>query len=227
MLLLLRRATAVAAFVPTDIAGLQLWLKADSLSLNDADPVTTWADQSGNGRDAGQAVAANKPIYKVNIVNGKPVVRFDGVNDVMTTAASFGVRTIFYAVTYTSGVIWGSSLDLTYFGVNVATHYLYMGPGGGGVTTVGDEPGAWHIWTGKYSSGAGQGIIRLDGTQAGTGTHEADTATGTTFIGNRELADLPLAGDLAELIGYSGYLSDANCLSVERYLGTKYGITVA
>ena len=47
--------------------------------------VTTWYDQSGNGRNATQTTAANQPqIVSSGIVileNGKPAIQFDGSND--------------------------------------------------------------------------------------------------------------------------------------------------
>jgi hypothetical protein len=47
--------------------------------------VTTWYDQSGNGRNATQSTAANQPQIvsagSVINVNGKPSLRFDGTND--------------------------------------------------------------------------------------------------------------------------------------------------
>lgn len=45
--------------------------------LEDGDPVGTWPDQSGNGNDI-ICAEGKRPVYKTNIQNGKPVVRFDG-----------------------------------------------------------------------------------------------------------------------------------------------------
>lgn len=60
----------------------EVWLKADAITgLVDNDPVALWIDSSGNNNDAAQATAAERPIYKTGIVNGLPIVRFDGVND--------------------------------------------------------------------------------------------------------------------------------------------------
>jgi hypothetical protein len=51
--------------------------------------VTTWYDQSGNGRNATQTTASNQPqIVSSGAVitdNGKPTLQFDGVNDVMNS----------------------------------------------------------------------------------------------------------------------------------------------
>ncbi len=74
------------SFVPTDLSGLKLWLKADQLSLSDNDPVSTWADQSGNSNDVTASLTV-RPTYKANIQNGKAVVRFDGSNDVMNKSS--------------------------------------------------------------------------------------------------------------------------------------------
>ncbi len=62
--------------------------EADQITgLNDGDPVATWPDASGNGRNLTQAVAANRPTFRINLLNGRPGVRFDGVNDLMASAA--------------------------------------------------------------------------------------------------------------------------------------------
>ncbi len=54
-----------AAFSPTDIATLELWLNAKTIiGKNDGDPVNTWADDSGNSRTATKSATA--PIYKIN-----------------------------------------------------------------------------------------------------------------------------------------------------------------
>jgi len=64
------------------IPGQTLCLDASSISgLSDGDPVGTWLDKSGNDNNATQTSVDSKPLYKVNQINGKPIIRFDGVND--------------------------------------------------------------------------------------------------------------------------------------------------
>jgi hypothetical protein len=55
--------------------------------FSDGNAVGTWTDLSVNARNATQATGANQPIYKTAIQGGNPVLRFDGSNDVMSTAA--------------------------------------------------------------------------------------------------------------------------------------------
>lgn len=63
-------------------------LEADTLVLNDNDPVETWTDVSGNGRNFTQISAPQKPTYKSTAGPGsRPCVRFDG-GDYLTRATS-------------------------------------------------------------------------------------------------------------------------------------------
>lgn len=82
-------ATATAAADAPPLTDLELWLKADAITgLNDGDDVATWADSSSNAYDATEGTS--KPIYKTNILNGKPVVRFVRANsDRLTIASGF------------------------------------------------------------------------------------------------------------------------------------------
>lgn len=61
-------------------ATLLLDLRASQLALNDGDPVATWPDASGNGRDFTQTGTA-RPTYRAG--GGVPYVEPDGVDDCM------------------------------------------------------------------------------------------------------------------------------------------------
>lgn len=71
---------------PSSIPGGLLWLKAAAHSLNDDDPVSTGVDSFGLG-DVTQTLT-KRPLFKTNIVNGKPVFRFDGSNDLLVGAVA-------------------------------------------------------------------------------------------------------------------------------------------
>lgn len=84
---------AKAPFDPRVFDGLKVWLAADRLTgLADGAAVASWTDMSGNGNHAVQATGANQPIYKTGIVQGRPVVRFDGANDFLKIADAASLK---------------------------------------------------------------------------------------------------------------------------------------
>ncbi len=214
-----RRALLYALPHALKLPGCVGYYEADRIGAADAASVGTWRDQSRSGAHLSGAAA---PVMDADGANGWPCLLFDGINDALTSTVSVSVRTVLYVTNYTGGITWGIGADITYFGAVGGTHYLYMGPGGGGVTTVAAVTGSWNVWTGRYSTTAGD--IRRNGAQAGTGTHEADSRTGTLIVGNRPLADNPYAGRIAALALFDRYLSDGECRYVEHAWLRKYRI---
>lgn len=228
---------------PKSISGLRLWFAAHRLTgLNDGDAITTWPDLSGNGYDVTQATSGFRPLYKTNIFKGQPAVQFDGVDDRLENTSSNPftsgeARTIFYVgrqATTTSGLyitfkrstpVWAyqnydSSGPLIFTdGVNTSSNarsnavYLMS------LTT------AATIVTIRLSGTGSQPTLRINSapvTVTGGSTPAGDSG-GTGFsIGWRGDTASPHNGPIAEIIAYSGVLSDAGCLSVEKYLAAKY-----
>lgn len=63
---------------PSRISGLKGWWKADAIvGLSDTNPITTWEDSSFSNADMVQSDSTYKPVYRTNIINGLPAVRFD------------------------------------------------------------------------------------------------------------------------------------------------------
>jgi hypothetical protein len=78
------------SFVPSDLGGLELWLKADAGLTESAGTVTAWNDQSGNARNP---TVQSNPSYTASGLNGLPTVTFDGTNDwlQLTTALTLAL----------------------------------------------------------------------------------------------------------------------------------------
>src|ERR1700752_640719 len=72
----------------TDSPNLFLWLAAGNLTLSDGQAVTTWPDVSGTSNNATEST--HSPIFKTNIINGLPVVRFDGVSSKLSLVNDVG-----------------------------------------------------------------------------------------------------------------------------------------
>jgi hypothetical protein len=105
----------VSGFRPSDLPGLVGWYKSygagnlytdagmTTEAVNDGDLIWTWRDLSGLGHPLVQATAAKRPILKLNIRNGNPVVRFDGVSTFMKTTYTLAQpHTRFFALDSTN-----------------------------------------------------------------------------------------------------------------------------
>ncbi len=73
--------TVAAAFAPTDIADLELWLDADDAGTitDTAGEVSQWDDKSVEGNDVVQATAANQG--NTDTINGNASIFFDGTGE--------------------------------------------------------------------------------------------------------------------------------------------------
>lgn len=232
-----------APFSPSDIAGLQLWLKADAITgLVDGDPVGTWADSSGNARDATQATAAAKPLYKVSIVNGKPVVRFDGVDDLLTVA-SFAQPAEWTAFAVAAKVT-GTSVDailntdngggsrhaqqLRFSGNSTVQSIAFNTAPGAFTDGEGGTNTGFQVLSAVRSAAAVQAWVNgtSGGSTATTGTPAAPSVAAWLGMTSGASTSENLTGDIAEILYYNSALSTADRDAVESHLGAKYGIAV-
>jgi hypothetical protein len=72
---------------PTTLVGLKCWLRPGVGVETTAGAVTTWRDQSGNGKDLPALGASNtRPAYQSDAGDGRPAVFFDGINDYLGPA---------------------------------------------------------------------------------------------------------------------------------------------
>lgn len=80
-------------------AGAGLVFDSRFINQSDNTAVSTWSDRSGNGWDATQGASALRPTFIENELNGNPVVRFDGSDDVLTVSGAVGyLRNVGYGL---------------------------------------------------------------------------------------------------------------------------------
>jgi len=244
-----------AAFSPLDISGLQLWLDASQIAgLNDGDAVGTWSDLSGTGNNATQATASKKPTFKTNQINGRPVVRFDGVDDVLEYANQLftftGNASVFVVVKVSAAIAGnfpaiiadhtGSPTSCTVCpqvypnsGVEFCTDVGY--PGGVRANSTNSTGTyylltvAWQDWQNHKTNGLTK--IRVNQaakTVVSYGANPASFSSGSKFIGSFTGGIYgPIDffnGDIAELLVYQAYLSASDISQVEQYLSSRYGL---
>lgn len=78
------RVATQPQITPRTILGSLAWWVRSDLGITIGTGVSAWADQSGNGVNFTQASASLQPALIAGALNGRPVVRSDGVDDYMT-----------------------------------------------------------------------------------------------------------------------------------------------
>lgn len=223
---------------PDDISGLAMWWKADAIGgLSDGDPVSTWADSSGNSRDLTQTGTA-RPTYKTGILNSLPVVRFDASDDFLTRTEtlSFTAAEVFIVFKVDNdppaGIaqtgLWNFSDDGALNG-----HYPYFDGtfydafGSTARKTLGDlTPDLSTVFRlYNVSTASGAWTARLDGTQVHTDGNTVGWPSTAYVVGRSRDATYFFDGDIAEIVIYSAVLSAGDRDDLEAYFDTKYNLS--
>lgn len=225
--------SAVPGSGPPSVAGLAAWYRAGAGTRQtadgtpataDADPVGQWRDQGGSGRHLLQATASRRPVLKLDVQNDRPVIRFDGSNDLLQ-AASWGLAqpyTVFLAFSSTrvAGRVLmdGTTNDRGQLFHHAANPTLIPFAGSSG-TGLAYTSGAFGIlcitWNGASTA------YRLNNGTDTTSDVGAANPGGVT-LGGRADGTFPGTMDVAELLVYSGAVAAADKQTLHDYLNGLY-----
>jgi hypothetical protein len=221
------------------VAGYSLWLDA-TYTGNTA---SSWTDQSGYGRNA--TTGGTTPTLGTGIGGLQCYVWPNGSNSISLVTPSYPGSTAFsvFAVYQLSSSGLGGGrqglIDATYSDQYILMTSWGNGSGSGDFGYVVASPftlqGAnldtnAHVGSIVYpvTSISPEGILYWDGTDWG----HAGGATGATSSRVRTIGMWPilmtgLRGSIGEVIEYPFALTPTQYTLVDRYLGTKWGVTVA
>jgi hypothetical protein len=211
--------------------------------LVDADPIPSCPDGSGNSRTASQATSTKRPTYRTNQMNGKPVMRFDGVDDYLL----YDAGSVFYSGTATSFYIVHKPITVISNGRCLA---LYNGSGGD-FNVPNDQPGTYG--TTRQGDFRDTQLSTVPQPSAGTPSIFSDVFTGSSqqvwnngtagngptshsgafafrefFLGAGFSGGITAYNnfDLARILICSAAHSTTERRQIEAALGSLYGITV-
>jgi len=224
------------------LTNLLLWFKADGSAYSDAggttpcadgDAVYVWKDTSGNSYNATQSTLGYRPLYKTKIINGKPVIRFDGTDDVLAITSSLA----------------SAGDNLSFFMVVKPSNTTPIG-----IFDSGDEDSIRNYSTGQWDWFSGSPYVSMSLADANPVILEfihtlptyrnVDYYKNGVLISNNSTADSSTTnwgslaglgsinfgyafytGDIAEFLLYKEAVSTAHRQDIELYLKMKYGIT--
>lgn len=226
-------------FNPKSISGLVAWWDASvssSISLDGSNNVSEWADQSGNGRTLAQTTANNRPAYSLSVLNGKPVVNFDGSNDAMLATFTLAQPCHYFMVwrydsAYVSGnprVFDGATGGAMGF-FRASSGQMALNAGGSNLSVnITDADGQAFSVTEIRANGASSSVLRNGSDRtANPGTNIGSGSPGGIYLGVFGNG-FSAPGDVsfAEILIYSSVLASGDASKVRSYLGKKYGISV-
>lgn len=242
-------STGFTVFLPTDFAGLGIWLRSDmGVTRDGSDRISSWADQSGNGMNVTQGTASRQPLWVAGILNGNPIVRFDANrflrrnNVIGSSLFASNQVDAFFVINQTGSqarntiLVWEqSSSNRVVMHMTWANQLIYEhGDGGGGGRVSMAQPGGWdsvfHISEVYRNANTAQWTV--DGALAGNLTFSDNLANGgsTNLRIGQAATGTPtngwFLGDLAELLIYRNALSAAERTIVACYLSRKYNLTL-
>lgn len=230
-----------------------LWLSADvtvytdtgltTPVVSDGDLVAGWKDRSGVGHNFTQGTAGSRPSYRLAVRNGKPVIRFDGVDNLMTNAAllstyitdtAYTVFAVFKATVLNSAgaTTYGNDGLIAdtgaYFGLylkNTPRVSIYNWDGADHAAHQTINTTDFNVIQARHESG-NLYISKNGGADSSpTVSGGTDNLGGTMVLGADRLGAIFFDGDLAELIIYNVALSSGDRTGVTNYLRNKYAIS--
>lgn len=210
---------------PTGIGGLVAWYDAAQLPLNDNDSVASWTDLGAGGHHAVQATAAKKPLYKTNVVNGLPVLRFDGLDDFLlsdlfTLSQPLTVCVVATATVNATNIVDGGNALNTRIVQRGAASTTLRSYAGSFVTATTTSLASFFASVCVFNGAPS--VINFNGTET-TGDCGASNGTGIT-IGAGYNGGSPHNGDIAEVVLYAGAVSLQDRARLITYMKTKYAI---
>jgi len=238
-------------FVPTDIAGLALWLDAsDANTLYDATSggslvaadgaVARWEDKSGNARHATNSTSAERALRKTSVANGRDVLRFDGTDDFMRVPDfTLTTASIFIVAKLSNGTGARNLMRKGFDGTTL--EYVIRSDGDGVFSTFRNTTGP-----NLTNGGWGTTNFRLvatwaDGTNSSlsvdnntvvssafassllNGSTELRVGSSFTTGSNADPATQTWIGDMAEILIYSPSVTGEQRTNIQNYLKSKWG----
>jgi hypothetical protein len=203
---------------------LKLWLNAEAINQGNGTGVATWGDLSGYGNNLVAASGGN-PTLTASVMNGRPVVRYNGSNYGYTPTSFGNPYTIL-----TASKISGSQRFLSSNNINWLLGYW----GGmkdvmhnnGWVTYPGPGVDAANYIYSCFGNSRATRFFRNGADITGNETGGFDPP-GQFSLGGWSGASEQSAGDAAEIVLFEKVLNSARQNIVENYLSSKYGIAVA
>ncbi len=217
-------------FLPSDIAGLKLWLDAgEGITKDGGDLISQWDDQSAVGNDVSQATGGDQPLHITSdaAFNNQPVVSFVSDDSLFrTTFADAPITTGFsiYMVcgdpSSASDFFFDGVTDRAAFLQDANPHLDFFTSATVNSTTA--PSGAAAVIYRVIFNGASSSLFR-DGSSISTGNDGAGDMDGISLASNASQGS-NINYKIAEFLIYDSVLSAGDNTLLMNFLTGKYAL---
>lgn len=234
---------------PDEVAGLMLWLEADSGvekvgggAAGNNDGVGLWTDMSGEGNNSDFWVAGTEPIYKTD--GAFPSIRFDGIDNFLRLPSFTGLSQITAVVFFNPTSIaspqhiliqWevsGNGQNMIHYWINGSANVGCFFADSTNTTIQAEQPGSgatgWQLGAAVFDSTPSFYKNDVSGTPvASNGTLRGSTSR--MGIGSKiDSIGVPVdpvyfGGDITGILLYDNAVSEADLSGLYAYFQDKYG----
>ncbi|HET6689897.1 MAG TPA: hypothetical protein VFG74_03440, partial [Miltoncostaeaceae bacterium] len=224
-----RTAPTAPGAPPDQVAGVIAWLDASDASTITAsgNAISRWADRSGHGNDATQAVPGNRPTTVAAVQNGRAVVRFASGGTQWLTLPSLTPRAILVAgrkqaLGNANVIIGAAAASDSYlaFGTSSGLGNAIAQNGSGAALAPSASEASWQVLGGVDD---GSSITAYRNGAAGSGASTGGAVWAVDGIAVNPSASFRLAGDLGEVVLFDRVPTVADRQLMEGYLAWRWG----
>lgn len=250
MLIVPRRFQAAGALWTPAQINPDIWHDAsDTATVTvSGSSVSQWNDKSGNNRHIQQAAAASQPVYTAAAQNGRNVITFDGVNDILSAASVGSSGLVSVSMLAVFKMLSGGSSEDTPIGIGQTgavgeDRVFYRSSSSSSVgfaSWARDVPtssisydinGSYHIfgcWNTQLSVSTPNVRLMRDGTVISATTSSAMSLTANGFsVGSLQgaaVANYYTNFQVGEILVFYNAISDTNRQLCEGYFAHRWGL---
>lgn len=218
-----------------------MWHRADSVTKDVNDFVESFTDLAGSGNYLRQTSPTNQPQYiqSLSVLNNQPAIKFDGINDSMTTISNLNMQTLdrfsFYIViSRVTATVDGFNLGGTgngqrFFWTSGALRFRVR-RGDNTLMTYSPAGTTGRIIRIQYTGFNNDGVNDIIGVRTNNSNEVLTTVTngglftysGTFSFGAADVQSVWYDGYLSELLVFKRHLSYNEDVLLMEYLNDRY-----
>jgi hypothetical protein len=218
-------------FLPTQVSGCVLWLRADQGITLNGGTAQAWADLSGNGGDVSNVTAANQPtlITSDPAYNGQATLSFiNAAPDAMSSPTFVVTQPNTYVFVGEADIVGGANSQFIDSAAGPNRQIVGSDASGNLILYAGNTLNSTTPTNSKcivmvgFNGANTKAYVNGSITAAISGNVGANSSN--ISVGGRTGGYLQ--GKVAEVICYNRVLATNEAIMVNRYLGARYGILV-